>query len=78
MERINRDALSRHLYMSGPVELAKSLPRLGYVRGRFNNGLEVIATKDGGDWIMQPSFSMRQADAYYREWEKLPVVNMGR
>lgn len=64
--------------MSGPVEVALSLPRLGYVRGRFENGLEVIATKDGGDWVAQPTYSMREADRYLRAWSMVPAIDMGR
>ena len=80
MATLNRDALRNALVTSGPLAVITAMNRLGYVRGRFDNGLEVIATPDGGDWTMAPLsyVTMRLADKWHAQWKRLPVVDMGR
>ena len=77
MAELNREALRNAMAM-GPMELVKAVNRLDYRRGQFENGLEVIANEDGSDWVGLPSFSMRQAVAFYQQWLLVPAVDMGK
>ncbi len=74
---LNRDAL-RACLPAGPVAVIAEAKRLGYVRMRFNNGLEVLATKDGSDWVDHPCFTMRQAKEFNRAWATLPLLRADR
>jgi hypothetical protein len=74
---LNRDALRAKL-SAGPVAVIEEANRLGYCRGLFESGLEVIATPDGKDYIHPPSYTMRQAHAFIRAMSLLPAVDMGR
>lgn len=80
MATLNRDALRNALVTGGPLAVIAVINRLGYVRGRFDNGVEVISTRDGGDWTMPPMsyVTMRLADKWHAQWARLPVVDMGR
>lgn len=74
---LNRQAL-REALPGGPLEVLKAVNRLGYRRGVFENGLEVIADAKGDDWVGLPAFTMRQAPAFFRQWALVPAVDMGR
>ena len=73
---IDREALRAKL--PDPIAVIREANRLGYSRGQFGNGLEVIAAADGSDYVAGPSFTMRQARDYMKARLLLPVVDMGR
>ena len=73
---LDREALRNS--MTDLAQLVKTINRLGYRRGIFNNGLEVITTQDASDWVAQPCLSMRQAEFWHRQWPMVPSVDMGR
>ena len=77
MSTLNRDALRSKL-KEGPAAVVNEARRLGYVRGRFDNGLEVIATPDCTDYIFAPSYTMRQSREFFAAWELMPVEEMGK
>lgn len=74
---LNRELLRAAMSVS-PLEVVKVINRQGYRRGVFENGLEVIASADAGDWVALPGFSMRQAPEFLRQWSLVPAVDMGR
>lgn len=74
--QLNRDALRAAL--PDPVAVIHTAESLGYCRGRFDNGVDVITTPDADDWIMPPTCTMRQADRFWRAFDRLPAVDMGR
>ncbi len=59
--------------VNGPVAVIHEAKRLGYCRGRFSNGMEVIAHRDG-DWVSAPTFTMREERAFCRAWDTLPLL----
>lgn len=75
--KLNREAL-RAANKRGPLAVVQCVNNFGYKRGIFDNGFEAIVTPDGNDWINLPQFSMREAEGFYREWLKVPSVDMGR
>lgn len=72
---LNRDAIRAKLG-GGPVAVIIEARRLGYKRGRFSNGIEVIASADGSDWIHPPTHSMREFKAFSKAWNALPLLVM--
>ena len=77
MANLDRGALRAAMAIS-PMEVIKVVNRLDYRRGTFENGLEVIADADGDDWVALPSFTIRQANEFFRQWIMVPSVDMGR
>ena len=72
---LNRDAIRAKLG-GGPMAVIIEAKRLGYKRGRFNNGIEVITSADGSDWIHPPTCSMREFKAFNKAWNALPLLVM--
>ena len=73
---IDRELLLERQRAEGPESVVRLAKKLGYKRGRFANGLEVIVTADGKDWIYPPMYSMRQATGFLREFARMPQLEM--
>lgn len=76
--KLDREALRRARKSGGALAVIAKCNLLGYVRGRFENGVDVIATPDAQDWVMFPPYTMREADRVIRQMDFMPVVDMGR
>lgn len=74
---LDRNKLRLAAQMGG-LHLLNTATRLGYRRGVFRNGLEVIATPDGADWIQLPTGAMRMHPFFEAAWTVFPEVDMGR
>jgi hypothetical protein len=68
---IDRNALRIALQL-GPVNALEVAKRLGYSRTVSSNGTLIIV--NGTDYVHAPSFSLRQADAFFKAWKQLRSI----
>ena len=74
---IDRESLRAAFYPDRNFPcLFAEIRRQGLGVGQYPNGVRVIATLDGKDDTVLPTYSMRQADYVEREMSRLPIVKL--